>query len=338
MADEVQKRASKGGLARAANLSPEKRREIAIAAAETRWGNKLPVAQYPGVVKLAGLEFPCAVLADDPQTRVLTETDFMRVMGMYRSGALSVRRPEAEEGGAREPLYLAFKNLKPFIDRHLGDVHQRTLTFRTLSGNIAQGIPADILSKICEVWIDAKAAGVLGPRQIKIAAKADILLRGLATVGITALIDEATGFQDQRPKDALARILEAFVQDELRKWVRTFPAQYYEELCRLKGIGYPPQDMKLPRYFGLLTNDIVYDRLAPGVKAKLKSLTPRDEKGRHKQKLFQRLTDDIGDPRLREHLSSVVTLMKISPSYDVFQQHLDKVHPRWDDTLPLNLM
>lgn len=56
---------------------------------------------------------------------------------MYRSGALSVRR----DRGAREPLYLAFKNLKPFVDKHLNDVHTQSLPFRTLTGQIAHGSP-----------------------------------------------------------------------------------------------------------------------------------------------------------------------------------------------------
>ncbi len=73
--------------------------------------------------------------------------------------------------------------------------------------------------------------------------------------------------------------------------------------------------MKLPSYFGILTNNIVYDRLAPGVKDQLKRLTPRDAKGRHRQKLFQRLTEDTGDSRLREHLASVVALMRVSATW-----------------------
>ena len=35
------------------------------------------------------------------------------------------------------------------------------------------------------------------------AAQADIIMRGLAEVGIVALIDEATGFQRERAGDAL---------------------------------------------------------------------------------------------------------------------------------------
>lgn len=53
-----------------------------------------------------------------------------------RSGALSVRRTE----GAPIPLYLAFKNLFPFVVRHLGDVHIKPLKYRTLTGGAAQSM------------------------------------------------------------------------------------------------------------------------------------------------------------------------------------------------------
>ena len=104
-----------------------------------------------------------------------------------------------------------------------------------------------------------------------------------------------------------------------------------ENYTALRGLEYPPAGNEMPQYFGHLTNDIVYARLAPGVKQELKRVTPRDEKGRHRHKLFQRLTDDLGHPRLREHLASVVALMKVSGDYGEFESYLNKVHRRWDD-------
>lgn len=37
------------------------------------------------------------------------------------------------------------------------------------------------------------------------------------------------GDQDLRARDALAKILEAFVAKEIRKWVKTFPVEFYKE-------------------------------------------------------------------------------------------------------------
>jgi hypothetical protein len=84
-----------------------------------------------------------------------------------------------------------------------------------------------------------------------------------------------------------------------------------------------------PKYFGILTNDIVYKRLAPGVLSELKRVTARDEQGRPRHKYFQMLTSNIGYPKLREHLGSVVTIMKLSEQWDEFTGKLDRLHPRY---------
>lgn len=121
----------------------------------------------------------------------------------------------------------------------------------------------------------------------------------------------------------------------MQSWVQTFPDDFYRELFRLRGLDYPQATVQRPQYFGHLTNDIVYKRLAPGVLGELKSVTPRGEKGRRKHKYFQRLTSNVGYPKLREHLGSVVTLMKLSDDWHDFTRKLDRIHPRVGDTLQL---
>ncbi len=61
---------------------------------------------------------------------------------------------------------------------------------------------------MCEVYLKAREAGALVPSQEHIAVQAGILIRGLATVGVIALVDEATGYQRVREERALATILE----------------------------------------------------------------------------------------------------------------------------------
>jgi P63C domain len=118
--------------------------------------------------------------------------------------------------------------------------------------------------------------------------------------------------------------------------VQTFPVDYYRELFRLRDLPFPTDTVKRPQYFGILTNDIVYKRLAPGVLDELKRVTPRDEEtGRHKQHLFRRLTSNTGYPKLREHLGSVVTIMKLSKSYADFKAKLDQLHPKYGETIRL---
>lgn len=66
-----------------------------------------------------GHVFPCSVLSDG--TRILTQTDFMKGMGMYYSGWVAQKQSQ-NESAAEVPHFLAFKALEPFIDRHLGDL------------------------------------------------------------------------------------------------------------------------------------------------------------------------------------------------------------------------
>ncbi len=319
--DQVSKQ-SKGGAARAQKLTKERRSEIAKQAADARHGKELTVAIYDGLLTIGDIQFDCAVLEDE--TRVVSETKFMEAMGMYRSGALSIRREE-DESGARPPLHLAYKNLKPFVEQHFSDVHSMHVKYRTKTGGIAQGIRAVSLPKICEVWLDAQKAGVLGARQEMIADRASILIRGFAHVGVVALVDEATGYQYARQRDALERMLEEFVSEELRRWVKTFPAEYFRELCRLRGVQYRP-DMRLPSYFGHLTNDIVYKRLHPRILGELKSRNTDDE-GKRKGKLHQWLTDDIGHPKLLQHLGTVIGYMRVTDNYEQFQKLLNRGAP-----------
>ncbi|MFH1495088.1 MAG: P63C domain-containing protein [Pseudomonadota bacterium] len=332
MTDEIKGRA-RGGAARAAKMTPEQRKAQAMKMVESKKElANLPKATHDGTLKFGVMEFPCAVLSDE--TRVFTETDFMAGLGMYRSGALSVRREPASDG-AQMPLYLAFKNLLPYVNKYIGDVHIKPVKYKTLSGSVAHGIPAALIPKICSVWLDARRDGILGKRQEQIADRAELLLRGLAEVGIIALVDEATGHQKDRARDALARILEAFVAKELQPYVKTFDAVFYEQMFRLRGLPYPPEKVSYrPSYFGHLTNDIVYSRLAPGVLKALKEEAKKEEKKTH----FHRyLTPGYGKLELIKHLSLVIAYMRDSANWKDFTAKLNKYAPRFNETIPLDL-
>lgn len=291
---------AEGGKKRAERLSKAELSDIGRKGALARWGKDLPTAVCDGILRVGELELPCAVLDDEQETRILSETEFMKALGIYRSGALSVRRKDGP-GGARTPLSLAFKNLKPFVEKHLSDVHTQPRPFKTTAGQIAPGgIPASVIPKICEVWIDADRAGVLGPRQKQIAAKADKLHRALAVEGIERLVDIATGYQARQDQQRIAGYIAQYVAKDMRQWVRTFPRTFFEQLCRLRNIPFP-DDMRLPQYIGHDINNLVWSRLAPGIKDELRRRNPAVD-GRRKHKHHQFLTENVGNPRLLHHL------------------------------------
>lgn len=90
--------------------------------------------------------------------------------------------------------------------------------------------------------------------------------------------------------------------------------------------------MKGPRVLGRYTNDLVYERLAPGVLDELRRLNPVMPYGTRKNKHYQWFTSDLGRPRLREHLAAVIALMKAAPNWTVFYRGLVRAFPTKDET------
>jgi hypothetical protein len=162
-------------------------------------------------------------------------------------------------------------------------------------------------------------------------------MRGFAKVGIVALVDEATGYQEVRDRLALQKILEKYLREEYAKWARTFPDEFYENLFRLRGWQYRPLTLKKPGVVGHLTNDLIYKRLAPGVLDELKKKNPIVAPGQRRQRHHQWLTEDVGHPRLREHLSAVMALMKASTKWSSFYRSMQRALPQYGNTIPLAL-
>ena len=172
--------------------------------------------------------------------------------------------------------------------------------------------------------------------QQHIADRAEILIRALATVGIVALIDEATGYQRIRTERALATILEKFIAEELRPWTRTFPYEFYEQIFRLRGWDSSTLAQR-PSVIGHYTNDFVYARIAPGVLEELRRLNPTLPQGGRKNRHHQWFTPDFGHPKLKEHLAAVIALMRAAPNWSAFQQNLGRALPRINTTIPMAL-
>src|SRR5581483_8765912 len=213
---------AKGGIARAEKLTSEQRREIARKAAESRWSDAVreTICGSPDQpLRIGEIEIECYVLEDG--TRVLTQASFLEALGRHRKA--NVRREEGDEG---VPPILQGKALKPFISDETLE-KSRPIKFQRPEGGRASGYNAELLPNVCEVYLKARDAGVLPSNQEHVARQADILMRALAHVGIIALVDEATGYQDVRARDALATILEQYIAKELQPWVRTFPNDFY---------------------------------------------------------------------------------------------------------------
>jgi hypothetical protein len=334
--DEVVGRA-KGGYARAEKLTPAKRREIAKRAAASRWATHegLPRATHAGNLKIGDISIPCAVLEDG--RRVLWQQGFLRALGRTGRARTSAIPGNPADGSFELPLFLSADNLKPFINNDLIEA-AKPIVFRPLVGGpMSVGYTAEMLPHVCNVIMEAGDKNVLRSNQQHIYERTKILVRGLAIVGITALVDEATGYQEVRDRRALQQILDKYIGKELAKWVKTFPEDFYEQIFRLRGWEYRHGSTKRPMLMAKLTADLVYSRLAPGVLEELRRMTPKDDKGRRKTKLFQGLTTDIGHPALKDLIAGLTFLAKThrESEWGTFYDAVNRAAPQYGKSLLL---
>lgn len=321
----------KGGLARAESLSPERRSEIAREAVKARWararGSELPAhipkATHTGTLKIGDIELPCAVLEDG--TRVFTQAGLLEAIGRNRS--VPNRRSDQDE---ELPHFLRAQNLRPFISKEL-ERTSKPMLFKPIGNvrGVARGYRVELLTLVCHAYLEARAAGALKRGdQSRIAAQCEVLIRGLATVGIIALVDEATGYQADRERTELRRILEAYISKELLPWTERFPRDYYQELFRLNGWQFDPVSVKRPKMVGKLTVELIYDKLPPGVLEELRARNPVVYRGgTRKHRHHQLLTQQIGNPHLEKQVASVTTLMRVSGNWNMFKRLFDKAFP-----------
>lgn len=267
--------------------------------------NKLPKRIYSGTVNIAGHELGCAVL--DDETRVLTSTAVFSAFGRSRKGKSNDGRLSTM------PSFLDAKNLEPYIKNVFPNGFDMSVTF--LSKNekaVFTGYKAEVLPMMCEVYLQAKDADALTDSQIPLAMASEILVRALSKVGITALIDEATGYEYDRKENELQRLLAIYISDELLPWTKVFEDDFYKEIYRLKGWEY--NGYYRNSYVGKITNFLVYNRLPKEVVERLKELNPfiKSINGKmyRKHKMHQRLTTDFGVIQLKELLASDMAMMR----------------------------
>ncbi len=312
-------RASKGGRALAGQRTAEERSEAARQAAEARWGTTLPRATHSGELVIAETRIACAVLEN--RKRVLTQETFLTAIGQAPKAKAGTGSTQLVDG---MPPFLAANNLNRFISDEL---RQSTtpIVFRTaIGGRRAFGYDAMLLPMVCETYLSLRDSGEALPAQQHIIRACDLLMRGLARVGIIALVDEATGYQEERAKDELCKILEAYISEELRPWIPMFGNEFFRQIYRLHGWEFKPGTAKRTPYVGKLINKYIYDQLPPGVHEKLREKNPVTESGYRRYKHHQFLTADTGNVHLDKQISAVTLLMRISDNNKQFEENFER--------------
>jgi len=161
------------------------------------------------IFDIAEYKMSCAVLEDG--TRVISEAGLVKNLGSTggKNYRLRDKRDENKDIGPI-PMFIASKALEPFIDGVFEPLDLSPIKYTTDGKNELQGYDATIIPKVCEVWLKAREYKTLQTSQLPKAQKAEMIMRSLAKIGITALVDEATGYQYDREKYELQKILDAY--------------------------------------------------------------------------------------------------------------------------------
>jgi hypothetical protein len=307
-----------GGRARAKRLSSGEREEIARKAADARW--RIPRATHGSPdhpLRIGGVDIPCYVLEDG--RRVITNQGIQIGLKMAKSGGQQ-RTADLVVGFERKGL-----DCKDLLNSITNPI-----TFRPGLGAKAYGYEATVLADLCDAILQAREEGLLNYQQQGIAAQCEILVRGFARVGIIALIDEATGYQEVRDKAALQAILDRYILKAYAAWAKRFPDEFYKEMFRLKNWKWNNLNPSGgPRCIAQFTTDLTYSRLEAGLVRELETRNPVQGNGRRKAAHHQWLTNDVGHPALTRHLHAIVGLMRACPDggWDMFKRMVDRAFP-----------
>ena len=241
---------------------------------------------------LGETEVPCYVLEDG--TRVLSGRAIQKAIGYNGSSGDWLRKfvnTKSIAGAIKAEIIAGLSEPIKFMRIDSGG-----------SQPITYGYEATKLIDLCDALMDLNRAGVLKENQKIYAIQAEMIIRSVAKVGIIALVDEVTGYEKAREKDALQLFLQRFLEDEKGKWVRTFPPEFFEAIFKMKGWTWKQASTKKPQVVGHYINNYVYARIGPKILEELRRRNPKDEKGNRKGKHPQWIDPDYGHPKLKEHL------------------------------------
>jgi hypothetical protein len=275
---------------------------------------ELPKATHQGQMMVGDLLLDCYVLADG--RRVFHKRGMARALGLK------------SEGGNAFMKTMGRKGLGSALPERLRETIANPLNFKPLTQDIAHGYEADVLSEVAKAIVAADKQGLLTKTQHNLAIKAQILLNAFAKVGVVALIDEATGYQQIRNPDALRLLIQQYVDEEMRQWEKEFPDSFYDELNRMYGNKQLKQTktgivmQNRPQHLAHFTRDYVYAPLENGeVLKELDRVNPVvDHKGTRKARFHQHLKLGYGIEKLRRQVQEVQTLVSVSDNIAQFKR------------------
>lgn len=324
---------SQGGRERARRLTTEQRREIAVRAAEVRWAkvqdpSRLPEANTDGVLTIGDVGLDVYVLAD--RRRVISKRAIARALHLKSEGGNAFMRTMSRKG------------VRSVLPEKLVEKIDNPISFKPLSGDLADGYEAETFIEVCDALIQARNDKKLASSQKFLAIQAEIIVRSAAKIGIIALIDEATGYVD-KTKDEYRRLFDQFIRKEFRQWEKEFPDKFFDMIYRLYGLKRQrPDSTRHPQFFGHFIRRYIYFPIANSNGMILEALDEKNpvvyDGGGRKYKLFQYLTDHLGMPAFRQHLWQVVGMGEAAVDRVQFERGFYRAFPEAIPKKPTNQM
>jgi hypothetical protein len=242
-------------------------------------------------------------------------------------------------GGRALLRNLQSKWIQPYLSDQLKEwilwaTNEKIKPIKVLFGPAIIPFKASLFVDICKAYISANNDKTLSESLMRTYYRLISLMTAFAKVGIDAMVDEITGYQEDRRKDELEKILRLYISEEFLEWTKIFPEEFYEQIFRLKKWGsFQKAGQKMPQVVGFYTNDIVYERLPDKVLVELKKKVKKSENGNNLVKLHQGLSKDYGVLHLERHLIAVIALMKASTCWEHFLEMLDKSYKRFGQSV-----
>lgn len=275
---------------------------------------ELPKATHQGQMAVGGLMLDCYVLADG--RRVFHKRGMAKALGMVSAGGNAFMKAMTRKG------------LGSALPAKLREQIQNPINFKPLTQDLAHGYDADVLVDVAKAIVAADKAGLLTKTQHNLAIQAQVLINAFAKVGVVALIDEATGYQQIRNPEALRLLIQQYVDEEMREWEKEFPDAFYDEINRMYGNKTLKQTktgivvQNRPQHIAGFTREYVYGPLENGeVLKELDRVNPVvDIKGTRKARFHQHLKLGYGLEKLRRQVQEILTLVSVSDNINQFKR------------------
>lgn len=254
---------------------------------------KIPRVTHYGIAHFGDVECEAVVLEDG--RRGFVRRQMLQAIGLKGNFSIPQLRPKLAEISAKA-LEILDNSGSTVLMPH---------------GIKATFVDAEIVPETAVAVVEQAANGKLHPQRLNMLAPCLKIISALSRVGLTALIDEATGYQYHREPNALQDLFTRLIRQTAADWERRFHPEFYQAIYRLFKWHYDPSKPK-PHIVGKITQDWVYEPIFPS------EIITEIKERQTSEKMHQWLTEDGGLKLLEKQRDAVMMIALSSVDYADF--------------------